>query len=73
MVLVYVIKDDNAEVFAKAWRNNELDIVVVSILADTSLWGSDLSVLEGFKEFIINTLEAITNGGISKLMLKITL
>ena len=68
----YVIKDDNAEVFAKAWRNKELDMVVDTILADTSLWGTDLSVLDGFRGFIINTLEAIMKDGIAELLLKIT-
>ncbi len=44
----YPIQCDYAPYFFKAWKNFNLN----EILADTSLWGQDLSALPGFKEAV---------------------
>lgn len=44
----YPIQCDYAPYFYKAWKNFNL----TEILADTSLWGQDLSALPGFKEAV---------------------
>ncbi|NCD70993.1 tagaturonate reductase [Mucilaginibacter agri] len=59
----YTITDSNAAIFQKAWSNTSLKVVVNKILKDITLWGTDLTRLKGFKEAIVQKLEAIQEAG----------
>lgn len=60
----YTITDSQAEYFSKAWELSDADKVTAAILSDTALWDTNLSVLPGFQDAVINNLNKIMAGGI---------
>jgi tagaturonate reductase len=46
--LEYRINDDHAGYFYEKWQNGEAANIIDQVLADTSLWGEDLSLIAGF-------------------------
>jgi tagaturonate reductase len=59
----YLIEDPSAERFYLFWKNNSVDTVVDEVLKDISIWGHDLSQLNGFTEAVKNNLNNIINKG----------
>jgi tagaturonate reductase len=49
----YVIQDDKAALLHEKWKSGNPETVVHEVLADTTLWGSDLSLLPGFEKAVI--------------------
>jgi tagaturonate reductase len=64
----YVIQDDIAQQIADKWNGNDSDRVVENVLSDKNLWGTDLSVLNGFAEAVKTSLRSlIKNGAMTSL------
>ncbi len=59
----YKVNDDKAEYFASLWKQSGPDEVVDKVLADTSLWDTDLSGLNGFASAVKEDLHALINKG----------
>lgn len=59
----YLIEDPDAATFYKFWNGKSADKVVNEVLKDISIWGQDLSHLNGFGEAITNNLNNIINNG----------
>jgi tagaturonate reductase len=59
----YKVNDDKAEYFALLWKENGPNELVDKVLADTSLWDADLSVLPGFASEVKADLHALINNG----------
>ncbi|HSU27356.1 MAG TPA: tagaturonate reductase [Chitinophagaceae bacterium] len=60
----YNVRDDQAGYFAEKWKNNDPDSLVDEILADKTLWGVDLSSLEGFAHQIKIYLRSLIHNGV---------
>lgn len=60
--ITYNVTDDNASIFSKAWAL-PADEVVNHILADTALWGADLTALTSFAEAVDAYLAKINHAG----------
>jgi tagaturonate reductase len=64
----YVIQDDIAQQIADKWNDNDSDRVVENVLSDKNLWGTDLSILNGFAEAVKTSLRSlIKNGAMTSL------
>jgi len=60
----YPIQDETAEAFYKRWSSKlSSSALVDDVLKDVSLWGTDISVLPGFAEAVIDKLNIIINQG----------
>jgi len=59
----YEIKDDAAAYFYELWQNNGANAVAEQVLKNESLWGTDLSHLQGFAEFVKTQLQNIIANG----------
>jgi len=59
----YPINDDKAGHFFELWRDHPADAVVGLVLKDQSLWGADLSLLEGFEKAVRMKLVTLINSG----------
>jgi len=60
----YAVNDDNAKHFAKAWKEDEPGTVVHKILSDTVMWGSNLTLLNGFEDEVTGWLKIMMDRGI---------
>ncbi|HMJ48622.1 MAG TPA: tagaturonate reductase [Ferruginibacter sp.] len=60
----YEVKDDNAKYYAKAWKENQPDALVNKILSDRIMWGSDLTLLNGFEMEVAGWLKIMMEKGI---------
>ena len=69
----YTVTDSNSAIFAKAWSNANPKTVANQILKDTTLWGTDLTSLKGFKEAVTQKLETILELGTLQLLADIEL
>ena len=58
-----MIEDPSAVTFYHFWNSNSADSVVTEVLNDVSIWGQDLSHLNGFGEAVANNLNHIINNG----------
>ena len=58
-----VLNDDKAAYFASLWKEAGADELVDKVLADTSLWDTDLSGLNGFASAVKENLHALINKG----------
>lgn len=65
--LKYKLQDDKAAYFSEKWKLNTGDLVK-TVLADTELWGLDLSHLPGLVEAITNYIEVIEQEGALSLI-----
>ena len=63
----YTVNDSQAAYFSKVWEANDVNKVVENVLSNRELWDTDLSVLPGFKEAVINNLNKIEAQGITEL------
>lgn len=63
----YTVNDSQSAYFSKAWETNDMNKVVENVLSNRELWDTDLSVLPGFKEAVINNLDKIEAQGIAEL------
>jgi tagaturonate reductase len=59
----YKVNDDKAEYFAGLWKQYTPDELVDKVLADLSLWDTDLSALNGFAASVKEDLHALINKG----------
>ncbi|HVU54363.1 MAG TPA: tagaturonate reductase [Puia sp.] len=59
----YKVNDDKAEYFAGLWKQYGPDEVVNKVLADVSLWDTDLSGLHGFAAAVREDLHALIDKG----------
>jgi tagaturonate reductase len=67
----YIVTDDNAAIFAEAWKLETLEAVVESILSNENLWdGPNLTILPGFEAAVLKNLKAITEHGVLSLISK---
>lgn len=55
----YEIKDASAEYFYTAWKNNSAENLVLEVLQNEELWGTDLTQLPGFLNAVQEQLESI--------------
>jgi len=55
----YPIHDDFAEVYASHWKEAGRDRIAAAVLADTSLWGTDLSALTGLAGAVQKWIEIL--------------
>ena len=60
----YPVNDDNAKHFSKAWKENDPGVVVHKILSDEVMWGSDLTLLNGFEDEVTGWLKMMIDKGI---------
>ena len=59
----YAIQDEAAPYFFNKWAIKNIDTFVDSILSDKELWGTDLSVLNGFAAAVKEDLQLLTSRG----------
>jgi tagaturonate reductase len=59
----YLIEDPSAASFYDFWNKNSIEETVNEVLKDISIWGYDLSRLNGFEEAVNNNLNSIINKG----------
>jgi tagaturonate reductase len=55
----YIVQDDKASYFAEKWKNTTADELVEDVLGDQTLWGSDLTELEGFSPAVKSKLKTL--------------
>jgi tagaturonate reductase len=61
---LYPVKDEMAGYFYEQWQNLSADQLVTTVLSNTGLWGSDLTLLAGFAESVSVKLKVIMQHGI---------
>jgi len=59
----YPINDDKAGYFFELWAANDPAGIVGKVLKDKSLWGTDLTQLNGFEKAVRENLELLINKG----------
>jgi tagaturonate reductase len=62
--MAYEIKDDSAEYFYNAWKNNTPGKLVEEVLQNEELWDTDLSKLPGFLQLVQEQLQEMTDTGV---------
>lgn len=60
----YLIDDSAASFFAEQWNKNDISELINQVLANTSLWGADLSGQKDFAKTIKENLLLIQNEGV---------
>jgi tagaturonate reductase len=67
----YRVTDDNAAIFAEAWKLESLDDIVDTLLSDENLWdGPNLTILPDFRDAVLAKLKTITTEGVYALINK---
>lgn len=64
----YLVTDNEAGRFYKAWTSGNVKNVIEIVLKDASLWETDLTQLPGFKNAVIRNLDTITNSNMLKVL-----
>jgi tagaturonate reductase len=59
----YPINDDKAGLFFELWQQHSPSEVVTMVLRDKSLWGADLTRLNGFEAAVRQQLDVLMNKG----------
>ncbi|MDP4149834.1 MAG: altronate oxidoreductase, partial [Bacteroidota bacterium] len=59
----YPIHDDQAAHFFQLWKDCPVDRIVECALKDQSLWGADLTSLNGFAGMVQNKLDTLMTKG----------
>jgi tagaturonate reductase len=62
----YVINDDYAAYFFEKWSKLSPAQLVDEVLADSALWGADLTALPGFAQAVKNNLASLIETGVIK-------
>jgi tagaturonate reductase len=60
----YTINDDKAAILYALWGNGNTNNFVENVLANTELWGVDLSTLPGFGQAVTDALNTVYKKGI---------
>lgn len=64
----YLIEDEKAEMFFHLWKQKSIETLVIEVLKNDTLWGYDLTMLQGFQEKVTHNLnDIISNGMRNKL------
>lgn len=66
----YLIQDDFAAYFFEKWSKLTPAQLADEVLADTSLWGADLSAIPGFAQAVKDNMAAILEAGVIKTIQK---
>ena len=69
----YPINDDKAGHYFELWQQYTPEEVVTRSLGDKSLWGTDLTRLNGFEEAVRENLDTLINKGAVTALAKMTL
>jgi tagaturonate reductase len=64
----YLITDDLASYFYEVWQANEADVVVEKVLANTELWGTNLTALPMFAETVKENLITMQENGVEDVI-----
>ena len=67
----YEIRDDAAALYYERWATGTPDQVVDAALADTGLWGTDLTVLPGFSDAVKASLATFMEEGVYRSLVKL--
>ncbi len=59
----YLVNDQHAAIYAAAWKQGGLEIILAKLLGNESIWNEDLSVLPGLKNEILHWLQLLMNVG----------
>ena len=59
----YLINDDRVSEFFGLWDEGSADVIVNRVLSNTSLWGTDLTLLEGFANSVTKKLKSFIRSG----------
>lgn len=62
----YHIQDDFAAYFFEKWSKLKPAQLVDEVLADTSLWGADLSAIPGFAQAVKDNMASLLEAGVAK-------
>jgi tagaturonate reductase len=62
----YHIQDDFAPYFFEKWSKLKPAQLADEVLADTSLWGADLSAIPGFAQAVKDNMAALLENGVAK-------
>lgn len=62
----YLIQDDFAPYFFEKWSKLTPAQLADEVLADTSLWGADLSAIPGFAQAVKDNMAALLENGVAK-------
>ncbi|HRI22953.1 MAG TPA: tagaturonate reductase, partial [Panacibacter sp.] len=60
----YLINDDHAAFFYTLWQNSNTNNIVPAILKNETLWGTDLSALNGFEIAVQKEFELLLKDGV---------
>lgn len=64
----YLIQDEQAQRFYILWKEKSGEEIVNEVLSNISLWGYDLSQLNGFRQEVTNNLNAIMKDGMKSTL-----
>ena len=67
----YWINDNNAAFYSTAWKQNNLEDVVITILENQSIWSCNLALLKEFKSGVIQWLDTLINEGAKSTLLMV--
>ncbi|HET7002358.1 MAG TPA: tagaturonate reductase [Puia sp.] len=59
----YLINDDRVSEFFGIWDEGFADVIVNRVLSNAGLWGSDLTLLEGFENLVAKKLKGFIRSG----------
>jgi len=59
----YPINDQHAAIYADAWKENDLEIILTKLLGNEAIWHEDLSALPGVKNEILHWLQMLMTEG----------
>jgi tagaturonate reductase len=59
----YPIHDDRVSEYFGLWDEGSVDIIVQKVLSNSDLWGTDLTLPEGFELSITRKLKAFIRSG----------
>lgn len=62
----YHIQDDFAAYFFEKWSKLKPAQLADEVLADTALWGADLSAIPGFAQAVKENMSALLENGVAK-------
>ena len=57
--IFYPIKDEMAPIFFEAWGNHTTNEFVDTVLMNSKLWGTDLSILKGFSDVVKSEFQSL--------------
>ncbi len=61
--LTYTIQDDKAPFFSQAWGSLTVEELVIGVLQEESLWGTDLTEIQGFSQAVTANLTSLIEQG----------